>query len=134
MLEDPFVLTCPLGHRLSRLGRTAEWSDIDPQEFIANTLCESIADPAIQLAVKKSPLLAYNVTTLMALVVAGHGVTLMPSLSIAVDTDDVAIVPLKVNLRRQLFTLCRRDETLSPAAAKFRSILHEEARKFRSEH
>lgn len=118
LLEDPFVLLCREDHPIARQGRTAKWSDIDPSEFIANGLCANISAAEVAELAGQAPLMVHNVSSLVAFVAAGYGVTLLPMLAISASIGDLRAVPLEAaGVGRKLFSITQPNETLSPAAS-----------------
>lgn len=116
LLEDPFVLVCPAGHRLVALNRPVRWSDIDGAEFIGNGLCARIGAPAVATLMERSLLTVRNTTSLLTFVEQGFGVTLLPALA-ASASGTLSFLPLADRkATRKLDLLTRHDETLNPAA------------------
>ena len=123
LLEDPFVLVCPVQHRLVALKRPLRWSDIDGAEFIANGLCSRIDAAAVAALTARAPLTVRNTTSLLAFVEQGFGVTLLPALA-APEAAGWRSLPLADRCAtRKLDVLTRRGETLNPAAAALLAAL-----------
>ncbi len=118
LFEDPFVLLCRRDHPIAGLGRPVEWSEIDPSEFIANGLCANIAAPELAELARNAHLMVHNVSSLIAFVSQGFGVTLLPLLSIEDSAGVLQAVPLVDGVAsRRLVLLTRAGETLSPSAS-----------------
>ena len=118
LFEDPFVLLCRSDDPIARLDRPARWSDIDPSEFIANGLCAGIPAPELAELTLQAPLMVHNVSSLIAFVSEGFGVTLLPALSLAAGTGNLRAVPLSApGASRRLVSITRPGETLSPSAS-----------------
>ena len=131
LLEDPFVLVCSGDHPIARLGRPAKWSDIDPSEFIANGLCANISVAEVAELAGQAPLMVHNVSTLVAFVSAGYGITLLPKLAIFPGSGDLRAVPLEaVGVSRKLFLFTRPDETLAPSASALLAEIRPAAKVF----
>jgi DNA-binding transcriptional LysR family regulator len=111
LFADRFVLVCPAGHSLTKLGR-----DVDAAEFIANGLCARFNVPEVAALVEDSLLTVRNTTSLLTFVEQGFGVTILPALAVPA-ADGLAILPLAdQSAARSLELLTRRGETLSPAS------------------
>lgn len=118
LFEDPFVLVCRKDHPIAQLGGPAAWSDVDPNEFIANGLCANIPSPDVAELARHAPLMVHNVSSLLAFVSEGFGVTLLPALAISAEAGDLRTVPLAApGAIRRLVSITRPGETLSPSAS-----------------
>jgi DNA-binding transcriptional LysR family regulator len=131
LLEDPFSLLCREDHPIARQGRPAKWSDIDPSEFIANGLCANITVAEVAELAGQAPLMVHNVSSLVAFVSAGYGVTLLPKLAISPGSGDLRAVPLEaVGVSRKLYSITRSDETLAPSASALLAEIRSAAKVF----
>lgn len=131
LLEDPFVLLCRNDHPIARLRRPAKWSDIDPTEFIANGLCANIPSPELADLARDAPLMVHNVSSLIAFVSEGFGVTLLPALAISAGAGDLRAVPLAATgVSRRLVSITRPGETLSPVASALLTEIRSAAKAF----
>lgn len=116
LLEDPFMLICPPGHRFAVSGQPVHWRDIDPAEFIANGVCARIASHELTALVAQSTLMLHNTTSLLGFVAQGFGVTLLPALA-APESGAFCSVPLADgSATRRLNLLTRQGESLGPVA------------------
>ena len=103
------------------------WQDLCQAPFIANGLSDSLAIPEARALAASAALRIHNVSSLLAFVEAGQGITLLPALA-APETGNLTARPLASPApRRTLFILQRRDETLSPAADLLLRELRREA-------
>lgn len=117
LLEDPFVLVCPIDHPLVALGHPIRWSDIDASHFIANGLCSNIDAPEVAWLTERALLTVRNTTSLLAFIQEGFGVTLLPALA-APKSAQLRSLPLHDSgHKRRLDVLVRQGETLNPAAS-----------------
>lgn len=134
LLRDPFGVVCSAGHPLARRRRRLRWRDLAGHEFIANGTCRAIADAELQALMEGSSLLVRNTTSLVALVAANAGITVLPRL--AVDERDGAVrfralerpVPF-----RELVVLRRAGITPTPAMEAFEVALAGVARTLRAQ-
>jgi DNA-binding transcriptional LysR family regulator len=122
LLEEPFYLVCPRGHRLARR-RAVDWSELATEPLISiGPLSENrrIIEAALQRAHVAAPwrIEVRHLSTAVALVAAGAGLTALPASAIAGPAGaGIAAVPLTgPALMRRIGLLRRRDQLLSPAA------------------
>lgn len=117
--SDPFGVVMRADDRLAAGGRIA-WRDIESAGLIANPLCEHIDAQELQTALSRARLRIHNTTTLLAMVRAGLGVTVLPKL--VCQQADAEIVfrefadPVAA---RRLDMISRARDTPSPATAAF---------------
>lgn len=85
LFSDRLVLVTPATGRLAEMfgasGRPAPWSLLAGESFITNGVMENSADANVQALHKGAKLMVRNVTSLLALVRAGAGSTLLPALA-----------------------------------------------------
>lgn len=119
LASDPFGVVMRGDDRLAASERI-RWCDIDSAELIANPLCEHIDAPELQAALSRARLRIHNTTTLLAMVRAGLGVTVLPKLvcrnadaGIAFREFADATPPRRIDL------ISRSRDTPSPATAAF---------------
>ena len=118
LFSDPFGLVCPADHPLAARESCA-WADLADTAFIANGLCTLIPDEGLGPILAGAGLTVPNTTSLLALVRAGMGVTILPRLAAAGD-GALAFVPLAgVATRREVHLLTRPHRNLAPAARAF---------------
>ncbi|MCL4675417.1 MAG: LysR family transcriptional regulator, partial [Pararhodobacter sp.] len=93
--------------------------------FIANGLCDQITDPRFQPVLAASRLSVPNTASLLALVRAGVGITLLPRLALPPDFSDLAFLPLAdTSQRREVWLVTGARSFLTPVAtALVESIL-----------
>ena len=119
LFSDAFGAVVPAGHPLA--GRAAcGWAELSGERFISNGLCDLIPDAAFAPIREGAGLRVPNTTSLLALVRAGLGVTVLPRLALAQGETGVAFVPLEaVGTRREVHLLTRAGRPLAPAARAF---------------
>nr|WP_235913846.1 LysR family transcriptional regulator [Pseudoroseomonas coralli] len=122
LLEEPFFLVCPAGHRLA--GRAAvAWGELAKEPLVSiGPLSENrrIIEAALRRARVAAPwrIEVRHLSTAVALVAAGAGLTALPASAIAGRAGEgVVAVPLvEPALTRRIGLLRRRDRAPSPAA------------------
>jgi len=122
LLEEPFFLVCPRGHRLAK-GRSVAWDELG-QEPLVSIGPHSENRRIIEAGLAQTPVSATwrievrHLSTAVALVAAGAGLTVLPESALASEAaSGVVAVPLRrPALTRTIGLLRRRDRMLSPAA------------------
>jgi len=108
--------------------RRIAWSELAQGRFLSNPLCERIAVPGVGAALAAARLRVHNTTTLLAMVRAGNGVTVLPELVIRHGAPDIAFVPLEEPVPMRALHLVRRvRDTPNPAAAAFAAFVRARA-------
>lgn len=76
--------------------------------------------PEIQALNAGAKLMVRNTTSLLALVQAGIGATILPELSVPLDKLEIRLLPLEAgNLTREVGIIRKTETPLSPAAEAF---------------
>ncbi|MCP4328586.1 MAG: LysR family transcriptional regulator [Alphaproteobacteria bacterium] len=126
LMIDAFGVVCPVGHPLTNLDRPLSWADLDGHSLIANGICALIEAPEFQAVLGRSRLMVRNTTSILALVAAGVGITVLPRLAVPLDTDKACFLPLRyADVRRPLHILTRSNSALTPASEAFIDTLME---------
>lgn len=114
---DAFGVVCPHDHPLAATRKLLRWSDLGDHGFIANGLCSHVKDAAFQPILTASRLMVRNTTSLLSLVRAGLGVTLLPELLVLRGHGDLAFLPLaESTARRDVWIVTPPVAMLTPAA------------------
>ena len=92
-LSDAFGVVCPVQHPLTTQAAFT-WTDLSAHPFIANGLCSQIEDTEFQPILNAATLTVHNTGSLLNLVQAGVGVTILPRLAVLPQSDDLAFVPI----------------------------------------
>ena len=120
LFSDAFGVVCRADHPIAASGGPLEWSALDPWPFIANGVCGHIRDDAFQRAFSASKLMVRNTTSLLAMVRAGVGVTVLPRLVVDQAEREIRFVPVAdPEARRQIDILQRAYSSPSPATRSF---------------
>lgn len=93
-LSDEFGVVCPTDHPLNTQSNFS-WAQLGQNPFIANGLCSQIVDEAFQPILNAATLTVHNTGSLLNLVRAGVGVTILPRLAVLPQSDDLAFLPIK---------------------------------------
>lgn len=124
LFEDALGVICRRDDALARLGRPVRWNDLDGRPFLANGLCHMVDDAEFRRIVDTAPMIARNVTSVLALLRAGMGPTVLPRLSLPVEDDTLCFLPVEdPDARRRVGLLTRQGDRLSPSANAFMQVL-----------
>lgn len=93
-------------HRLATADLPLDWPALEPWPFIANGVCQHIADERFQRAFARSRLMVRNTTSLLAMVRTGVGVTVLPRLAVDAAEREVSFQPLAGERHRQRGEAC----------------------------
>lgn len=128
LLEEPFYLVCPRGHRLATRKRVL-LRDLEGVDFIHSVRGGSIrqqVEPALRgVRVKDTGLEIEQLATLAGLVSIGIGVTLVPRLSLF-QFRRPGLATVRVadrGLARPVYRVQRRGRSLSAAAAALLEVI-----------
>lgn len=105
-------------------GDPSDWSLLEREILIANPLCAAVGDAVVQRLAVASPLHARNTTTLIALVRAGLGATVLPDRAIPQDDPEICFfVPSHGRAFRAIHALRDTRRRPSPVSAEFWQML-----------
>ena len=117
LFADPFGVVCRAHHPLARDWNQLSWADLGGETFIANGLCDQIDDPGFAPIRQSARLNVRNTASLLGLVKAGVGVTLLPRLVMLPEFTDLAFLPLAdETVRREVWMIAQPRQMLTPAS------------------
>lgn len=128
VFTDDLVVVCAQHGRLAaRARKTVVRADLDGETLIANGIMLALTWPDGTGMAEGTRLLVRNTTSLLALVKAGVGVTVLPRLALPDDDGDgLAALPFrKPGLQRTVGIYQRAGLELSPAAHEFLMLLEQ---------
>ena len=129
LFSDPFGVVCRTDHRLAQDWDSLGWDDLAGEEFISNGLCSQIRDPGFQPVLDAARLHVPNTASLLGLVSAGVGVTLLPRLAVLPGFDGLKFLPLRdTTAVREVWLLSQPANLLIPAARELLAAIHLEGR------
>ncbi|MEL7258847.1 MAG: LysR substrate-binding domain-containing protein [Pseudomonadota bacterium] len=127
LFSDRFGVICPTDHPLARNWKDLSWADLQEEPFIANDLGRMIPDPEFRRILEKSTLNVRNTASILSLVRAGMGVTVLPELAAFGAGADLAFLPLAdTSIRREVWMLTPPKQDLSPAALALSEVIQAE--------
>ncbi|WP_245813767.1 LysR family transcriptional regulator [Boseongicola aestuarii] len=117
LFSDRFGVICRGDHRLARDWDRLTWADLEGETFIANGLCSQIKDERFRPVLARSRLMVRNTTSLLGLVRAGVGVTVVPRLVVEGVLGDLVFLPLQdTSAKRDVWMITQPRHLLGPAA------------------
>lgn len=124
LFADSFRLVCRMGSPLSKHKRPLAWGELEGEQMIMNEASRTLAAPEFQAMAGRARLTVRNVTSLLALVQSGAGITLLPVLATANLPSPLRAVPLADrDAVRTVGLMSRQGRIASPVTAVFRDIL-----------
>jgi DNA-binding transcriptional LysR family regulator len=123
LFEEPLGIVCRRDDPLYRKRGSRRWSDLEGRTLLANAISDSQNIGAVPPPAQ-APIVVYNVLSLLALVRAKIGVTILPQLSVSEPQPDIGFVPIdEPDARRTVGVITRAGEGLSPATAALLQIV-----------
>lgn len=120
IFRDPFKLVCRSDSALAQRTEELDWSDLDGTTMILNEASRNLPSAAFQARASLARLSVRNVASLMAMVQAGMGVTLLPSLATVNLPAALSARPLRdPACMRTVGLHWRLGRTPSPVALRF---------------
>jgi len=125
LYSDPFGVICRRDHPLAQGRDRLTWTDLEGVDFIANGLCGQIRNEGFAPILGSARLMVRNTASLLGLVKAGVGVTLLPRLVVLPEAIDLAFLPLAdVDARREVWMITQPRQMLTPAARALADAIH----------
>lgn len=131
LLQEPFVLICPVGDPLAKK-RKVDWSVLGTRPFIASGPASSIRVVTDRVhaasgGMPEANYVADNISVVGAMVAAGVGVAAVPELALGLmDRTKLRSVPLhNPTATREIGILVRKRRSLSAAASQFIATLQQ---------
>jgi DNA-binding transcriptional LysR family regulator len=117
LFSDPYGVVCPVDHPIAQHWQDLTWSDLEQVDFIANGLCQQIPDDGFRPILAGARMMARNTVSILSMVRAGAGVTILPQLAVLPEFPDLAFLPLTVTrTRRDVWMVTPPSAALNPAA------------------
>ena len=102
------------------------WSALSGRTFLTNAIFDT-SRIALPPDPGHAPIVIYNVLSLLALVRANIGITILPRLTVTGLQPDIGFIPIEEpDARRTVGVITRAEEMLSPAAAAFLRIVQQQ--------
>lgn len=129
IFRDPFKLVCRSDSPLAQRTDELDWPDLDGAAMIMNEAARNLPSAAFQRLASEARLSVRNVASLIAMVQAGMGVTLLPSLATVNLPAALSARPLRDPVCMRTVGLhWRLGRTPTPVAQRFISEFTSSAR------
>ncbi|MEJ8562128.1 LysR family transcriptional regulator [Yoonia sp. GPGPB17] len=124
LFSDRFGVICHKNHPLAQNWDQLTWRDLNDHVFIANGLCHLIKDPDFLPILESSELMVPSTASLLGLVRAGVGISVLPRLAALGAKDDIAFLPLHdATIRRPVQMLSQPQGRMTPALREFLTLV-----------
>lgn len=126
---DPLRLVCRADHPLASASGPIGWEGLRDERIISNEVASKTAAAGYRALSKAPALSARNVISLLALVRAGAGVTLLPKLATVTLGADLVALPLAdATAVREVGVILRHSRSPTPVCMVFLERVTEQAR------
>jgi DNA-binding transcriptional LysR family regulator len=126
LFSDRFGIVCAKDHPLAHSTAPLTWDALDSEAFISNALAQSISTAAFQRYFDQAQMRVQNTVSLLAMVRAGLGVTVLPRMAVLTNSAGLAFCPVDdPQALRRIDMLHRSGNSQSPAAEALKSIIVE---------
>jgi DNA-binding transcriptional LysR family regulator len=124
LFHDRLVLVCPASSVFAEQPMPVKLVHLRSHPFIANGITIASEVPEIQALSAAAKLMVRNTTSILALVRAGVGATILPELAVPEEATEIRLLPLEAGtLKREVGVIRKTDTPLSPAAKAFLEVL-----------
>lgn len=121
--RDAFGLVCRKSHPLARQRGPVPWSALAGERLIGNATFDTLKNRQLGEAIEDPFMVVSNRASLLASVVSGLGVTVLPVLARPAAATGLAFVPLAgPTVERIVGVLTRKEETLLPSVAAMHEL------------
>ena len=134
LFSDRFGVVCGAEHPLSHAAHPLEWAELRPYRMISNASGRQIKHPIFRELDDAAHLRIRNTSSVLGMVRAGVGVTVLPRLAVDGDDKGVRFLPLAdPYAKRHVNILTRSPAELPPVAMHFeQAIVQGIAKRFTS--
>ncbi|CDX22910.1 Bacterial regulatory helix-turn-helix protein, LysR family protein 122 [Mesorhizobium plurifarium] len=128
LFHEPLDFVCPADHPLAKSKRPLKWAELDGESFIRNGAAAALGLAETEALAAGSKLTATNVSSNLAMVEAGLGVTILPRLCRWKSSHDVRFVPLAdPRSSRTVGWIAKAGRNLQPASLRFIECIRQQA-------
>lgn len=120
LFSDRFGVVCSAEHPLASVTHALEWTELRPYRLISNASGHQITHPIFREMDDAAHLRIRNTSSVLGMVRAGVGITILPSLALEGQDKGLHFLPLAdPTARRQVNILTRSQAELPPVALDF---------------
>lgn len=121
--RDAFGLVCRKGHPLARRRGPVPWSALQEERLIGNATFDTLKQRQLGSGIDDPAIVVSNRASLLASVLSGLGVTVLPVLARPAVSSGLAFVPLvEPTVERIVGVLSRKEETMLPSVAAMHAL------------
>ena len=126
LTEEPFICLMKKGHPLESTKTPLTFDELLTHPFISNDLIELSNHQDVQKLVSAAHLKIRNVSSLLAFVDSGFGITLLPRMATSLAPNLIVKPLADETLTRKLFLLKSTNRSLSSATKEFIEEIHKQ--------
>jgi DNA-binding transcriptional LysR family regulator len=120
LFEEGLGIVCRSDDPLTEAQAAVGWHQLRERTFLGNGISGAMEISELAGLISGAPIVVYNVLSLLALVRAGMGITVLPHLSIVSAREGLSFVPLSdPQAKRSVGLITRSIERNSPAEEAF---------------
>lgn len=124
VFTDDFGVVCHLNHPLANERHIPDWAALEDYRLISNGSSGQISSPAFRRLDDAAQLKVRNTASVLGMVRAGVGITVLPRLAVKAYGPDLRFLPIGTpRAQRRLCILSRAQTKLSPIVNAFESAL-----------
>lgn len=121
--RDAFGLVCRKSHPLARRRGPVTWAALSEERLIGNATFETLKNRQLGAAIEDPAIVVSNRASLLASVLSGLGITVLPVLARPATSTGLVFVPLtEPTVERIVGVLTRKEETLLPSVAAMHAL------------
>lgn len=124
LTEEPFVCLIPKGHALEKIKEPLTWEHLSAFPFISNDLLNLSTNPNVQRLISSAHLKIRNVSSLLAFIESGYGISLLPRMASALAPHLLVKTLEDTSVTRQLYLLKPTNRSLSSVTNLFIKEIH----------
>ncbi|MBT54840.1 MAG: LysR family transcriptional regulator [Mameliella sp.] len=124
LFSEPFGVICSVDHPLAKVTKPLAWADLLAHPVISNASGDVIENDAFRAIDEAANLRIRNTASVLGMVRAGVGVTVLPRLALEGLGPGLLFVPLAdASARRHVEILTRVKSEMSPVASAFEAAV-----------
>ena len=123
LFREPFRLICHSASAIAAASQPIEWRDLGEANLTMNEALRALPDQQFRQLAQRSQLSVRNVSSLVAMVAADMGVTLLPNLATLNLPPEIKCLTLAdTNCCRTVGVIQRHDKVISPLVKAFHNV------------
>src|SRR6202522_236642 len=126
LFREPLDFVCRADHPLTKKKGSLKWAQLEGSRLILNGSVSALELPEVSQLAANSKLIASNVSSNLAMVEAGLGVTILPRLCRWRSSPQIRFLPLAdAGVSRTVGWIAKEGRSLQPATAKLLNSIRE---------